>query len=158
MKEKDIIKMKEKDLLINQGSEKINAQIEKIESTLKPKPYQYKTNCRFGFCEDEKNYLNLKVLSVLDLLKCFAHVKGQYDNFHQTVTLISAKLTCELPEFTWCGYKMEDWADDITHLVQKSVYAKKMSDLKKYKETLETLYSQDKKDEMLINAILSKLD
>lgn len=152
--------MAEKDLVISGATAKIDAQIEKIEKELKPGAYQYKTNCRFVYFENETNGgINLKVLNTGNLLKVLAYIKEKNESYCQAVGLINAKIgDCALDEFTWCGYPFEDWLDDITYLIQKLVYNEKVNELKKYKQTLEPLYSQDKKDEILINDILGKLN
>jgi hypothetical protein len=163
LKFKKKMNLKEKDLVISGATEKIDAQIEKIEKELKSDKYRYKTNCRFFFFENEgvDNGTNIKVLNISGLLKALGYLNAQYENFSQAQALVSLNIGIEpqeFSEFTWCGYNFQDWLDDISYLIHKLFYTHKLNELKKYKEDLEFLYSKDKKDEILINDILSKLN
>lgn len=153
--------MEQKDLIISNATEKIENELERLEKELKPTDYIPKTNCRFSFNEKSNDSINIRTINdVSELVKIMAFIKRKYDDYNniKMVLNITVPGIKELPDFTWNGFSNLDWFDDITFFIRKIAYNKKVKELNDYKKTLEPLYSQDKKDQIIIESILSKLN
>lgn len=153
--------MEQKDLIISNATEKIENELERLEKELKPNGYIPKTNCRFSFNEKSNDSINIRTVNdASELVKIMAFIKRKFDDYNKIKSMLEMTVcgVNDLPEFTWNGFSNSDWFDDITFFIRKLIYNKKVKELTEYKKTLEPLYSQDKKDQIVIESILSKLN
>lgn len=154
--------MEQKDLVISDATNKINKELERLEKELKPSSYTPKTNCRFSYNDKllTGEGVNIRVINDnCELVKILSFIKRKQEDYVNTQTILTQTVPGinELPSFTWNGFTMSDWFDDIVFFIKKILYNQKVKDLNEYKKTLEPLYSQDKKDQITIESILSKL-
>ena len=59
-------------------------------------------------------------------------------------------------EILW-GYSYDEWKNDIIYLFKKKVYSESLSELKRKREKLSSLYSKELKDFLEIKQILNEL-
>lgn len=155
--------MEQKDLVIGGATDKINKELERLEKELKPSAYVPKTNCRFGYNDKLMTGEGINIRTIndnSDLVKILSYIKRKQEDYANTVTILVTTVPgiTELPSFTWNGFSMTEWFDDIVFFIKKIAYNQKVKELNEYKKTLEPLYSQDKKDQITIDSILNKLN
>lgn len=145
--------MENKDKVISLGSEQIDKKIEEVKKKYPyEENYKPKTNLRFSFDEDSDKAFNLRTIDDLGKLAkmtCFLNlISKEYESIQKQYDLVP---------FTWMGYSVEDWNDDIKYILCKLKQKTEINKLNKAKEQLVQMYSQSKKEENKINEILSSL-
>lgn len=152
----------EKDLIISTATEKIDAELVRIEKELKPSTYIPKTNCRFSYQDKASTNEGINIRTINDiseLIKMVAFVNRKSEDYENAVKIVAASIPdFKIVPFTWNGFSISDWQDDLMFFIRKILYTQKVKELTEYKKTLEPLYSQDKKDQILIESILSKIN
>lgn len=152
----------EKDLIISTATEKIDAELVRIEKELKPSTYIPKTNCRFSYQDKASTNEGINIRTINDiseLIKMVAFVNRKSEDYENAVKIVAASIPdFKIVPFTWNGFSISDWQDDLMFFIRKILYTQRVKELTEYKKTLEPLYSQDKKDQILIESILSKIN
>lgn len=152
----------EKDLIISTATEKIDAELVRIEKELKPSTYIPKTNCRFSYQDKASTNEGINIRTINDiseLIKMVAFVNRKSEDYENAVKIVAASIPdFKIVPFTWNGFSISDWQDDLMYFIRKILYTQRVKELTEYKKTLEPLYSQDKKDQILIESILSKIN
>lgn len=152
----------EKDLIISTATEKIDAELARIDKELKPSTYTPKTNCRFSYQDKDSTNEGINIRTINDiseLVKIIAFVNRKSEDYENASKIVAASIPdFKIVPFTWNGFSVSDWQDDLMYFIRKILYAQRVKELTEYKKALEPLYSQDKKDQMLIESILSKLN
>lgn len=152
----------EKDLVISTATEKIDAELVRIEKELKPSAYTPKTNCRFNYQDKTSTNegINIRTINnISELIKMVAFVNRKSEDYENATKIVAASIPdFKIVPFTWNGFSASDWQDDLMYFIKKIIYTQKVRELTEYKKTLEPLYSQDKKDQIVIESILSKLN
>lgn len=152
----------EKDLIISTATEKIDAELVRIEKELKPSTYIPKTNCRFSYQDKASTNEGINIRTINDiseLIKMVAFVNRKSEDYENAVKIVAASIPdFKIIPFTWNGFSISDWQDDLMFFIRKILYTQRVKELTEYKKTLEPLYSQDKKDQILIESILSKIN
>lgn len=159
----------EKDLIINDLLSKIDKKLQELENEYDSNSHTFKTNCRFSYDNlmTKGNYdktINIKTIrSIEDLIEIYAFINKKSSDFNDAYDKLSLKTPpifkdYEKPEFKWCEYTLSEWENDIEIMIRRIVYNDQIRKLTEYKKTLEPLYSQDKKDQIIISNILSKLN
>lgn len=157
-----IWKNMEKDLIISTATEKIDAELVRIEKELKPSTYIPKTNCRFSYQDKASTNEGINIRTINDiseLIKMVAFVNRKSEDYENAAKIVAASIPdFKIVPFTWNGFSISDWQDDLMFFIRKILYTQRVKELTEYKKTLEPLYSQDKKDQILIESILSKIN
>lgn len=139
----------EKDLIISTATDKIEKELARIEKELKPSAYTPKTEG-----------INIRIINdISELVKMIAFVNRKSEDYENATKIVAASIPdFKIVPFTWNGFSISDWQDDLMYFIRKILYTQRVKELTEYKKTLEPLYSQDKKDQILIESILSKLN
>lgn len=152
----------EKDLIISTATDKIEKELARIEKELKPSAYTPKTNCRFSYQDRTSTGegINIRIINdISELVKMIAFVNRKSEDYENATKIIAASIPdFKIVPFTWNGFSISDWQDDLMYFIRKILYTQRVKELTEYKKTLEALYSQDKKDQILIESILSKIN
>lgn len=152
----------EKDLIISTATDKIEKELARIEKELKPSTYIPKTNCRFSYQDKASTNEGINIRTINDiseLIKMVAFVNRKSEDYENAAKIVAASIPdFKIVPFTWNGFSISDWQDDLMFFIRKILYTQRVKELTEYKKTLEPLYSQDKKDQILIESILSKIN
>lgn len=149
--------MESKDLVISNALESIEEKKKTFENFKPEENYRYKTNCRFG---EKGNEVNIKTLSVDDLLKCYTEAKMFADtlqNIKESFAYVSLVYKDNYFNVRLYGYTPEDWMSDIEQQIKKECYTFAVDNLEIAALKLKKFYSKGKQDEIAINEILSNL-
>lgn len=152
--------MDNNDKLINDGlilvDEKINLYDKKLNSL--SEGFNLKTNCKFKFSENG-NVINLRTIeNISDYARILAFIKLMKKQYDDAVSeLLSYIQFANLEEFEYLGYSYDEWVNDIIYLFKKKVYSESLSELKRKRERLSSLYSKELKDFLEIKQILNGL-
>lgn len=127
----------------------------KAEITKLNKP-NYKTNCAFSFVEgNTSNVMNLHVeASVANLVKAIAFLYGRHSNYNKAV------IDCgiiDAPPFTWNGFTLEDWVEDMKTRIAKIQISTKQKQLDLLESRLNAVISPELRAEMELDAIAEEL-
>lgn len=152
----------EKDLVISTTTDKIEKELIRIEKELKPSAYTPKTNCRFSYQDriSTGESINIRIINdISELIKIFAFINRKSEDYVNATKIIASSIPdFKIVPFAWNGFSVSDWQDDLMYFMRKILYTQRVKELTEYKKTLEPLYSQDKKDQMVIESILSKIN
>lgn len=127
---------------------KLKQQIEKRKEKLLKitKVFTAKTSCMFITDYGTKHNLRVMNTKQLNELKVKLHM---YE--------ISAKdLGIDINDFSISGFTIEQWMHDIDCRLSEIEYRNMYDDLKKDEDLLDSLLSEDKKTELLLQEILEK--
>lgn len=137
-----------KDLVIKNQIEKIESALEKLENN-SDTTYKYKTNLKY-------NEQNLRtVQSVNDLCIIYGEIKSKQDQYYIGWSAIMGDESA--PDLKLYGYTVASWLEDIKNLAKSKMHIDMLNKLRQAKKKLESLYSQDAKDEIELNNIIKDL-
>lgn len=157
------------DELISNGSIKFNELIEIYERKLSnvKTDLKLRTNCKFSYTEGEKGpFIPLRLSNIRELVSVYSFLKEKEKSFSDAMQELnsvvgfitnSEKENATL-QFEWLGYSFDDWKNDLFILYLTKYYSSKLEQLKSSKERLESMYSDEKKNSIEINNILSTID
>ena len=138
----------EKDLVIKNQIEKIDSVLEHLENN-SDTSYKYKTNLKY-------NEQNLRtVQSVDDLCIIYGEIKSKQDQYYIGWNAIMEDES--IPDLKLYGYTVTSWLKDIKNLAKSKMHIDMLNKLRQAKKKLESLYSQDAKDEIELNNIINDL-
>jgi hypothetical protein len=127
----------------------VNRRKEEIAKLEKP---DWKTNRSFSFNEKDKNkeFSLVIIQDVSELLKVAGFLIEKESNFSAAGTYLKIE---DMPKFTWCGYKVDDWLSDIGILISKIQINSKRKKLEALEAKLESILSPEMKAQMLLEEI-----
>jgi len=116
----------------------------------------WKTNCSFSPTNGRQNdAINLHVTKdVQTLVSCAALLREQERAYNEAAT----DLSVDAPEFTWGGFPVSEWLDDIKTRINKTQIATKKSQLEKLETRLNAIISPELRRDMELEAIAAELD
>ena len=118
------------------------------------------TNCSFSYNENGGNAsfrraVNLHVESNIHNLICIASfLRDKLKSYNET----AAELGVEAPDFTWQGFSVNDWLEDIKLRINKVQIASKKKKLEALEERLNKIISPELRAEMELEAIQNELN
>lgn len=129
---------------------KRKAEIAKLERP------NYKTNCTFTYIEGNlTGLINIHVESdVKKLVSIAGFVLDQRESFRRAAEKLQID---RVPDFTWNGFSIEDWLNDIQTRINKIQISTKKKNLETLEERLNKIISPELRAEMELEAIAGEL-
>lgn len=114
------------------------------------------TNCSFSYIEGDLNRAaNIHVeASVKNLIGYAAHLTEKERAYNQAVTALGID---DAPKFTWDGFSVADWLEDIKTRINKIQIASKKKKLEVLESRLNAIISPELKAELELEAIAEEL-
>lgn len=124
------------------------------EDIAKAERPNWATNCSFSYNENGGNAVNLHVESNIRNLICIASfLRDKANSYKET----AAELGVEAPDFTWQGFSVKDWLEDVKLRINKVQIASKKKKLEALEERLNKIISPELRAEMELEAIQNEL-
>lgn len=124
------------------------AEIAKAE---KPK---WQTNCNFSYEEDSAKTI---VLHVERDIKTLVNIAAFLVKKEEAYMEVAADLGVEAPSFTWKGFSVVDWLEDVKMRINKIQIASKKAKFEALEERLNKIISPELRAEMELEAIANEL-
>ena len=137
-----------KDSIIKENLEKIERELEALEEKNVQK--KFKTNLNY---HDE----NLRVKPIQDLLITYGLIENQNEVYKKTANSLTPEFFKSNQDYVVDGFSSLDWLSDIKQLINTKMIVDRKNKLNLYKKKLESLYSQEAKDEIELNNIINDL-
>lgn len=126
------------------------AEISKVERP------NYITNCSFSYTEKMNDSINIHVESSVQKLICIvAFLRDKEKAYDEAANVLAV---ANVPEFTWGGYAVSDWTEDIKTRIGKIQIASKKKKLEVLKARLKAIVSPELNAQMELEAIENELD
>jgi hypothetical protein len=118
----------------------------------------YITNCAFNFIEGKfDGAINLHVETSIDkLIKIASYIIAKEKGYKEAAFMFG--LEKYIGNFTYNGYKCEDWIHDIKARIDKIMINEKQKSLDKLEERLNAIISPELKRQMELEAIANELE
>lgn len=124
----------------------------KKDEILKAERPNWLTNCTFGY-DDTSKRTNIQVTSDVGVLaNILAFLYGKSDNFEK-----ASKELGITAEFSWMGYTLDEWTEDLKTRVTKIQITKKKKELAIIEVKLDKLISPEMKAQMELDEITKEL-
>lgn len=132
----------------------VKKQKEEIASLERP---SYRTNCSFTFVEGvNTNAVNLHVeTDVRKLVDMAGFLKAREKAYLEMASWLGVEGTP--PTFTWSGYKVEEWFEDIKTRIAKVQISSKRKKLEALEERLNKIVSPELRAQLELEAIAGEL-
>jgi hypothetical protein len=116
----------------------------------------YITNCTFTYVEGRMNEaINIHVMSdVRELINIASFLRGREVLFAETASLLGVE---NPPKFTWQGFTVSDWLEDLKTRLAKIQVAAKQKKLEALEARLNLVISPELRAKMELEAIASEL-
>lgn len=115
----------------------------------------WRTNCAFAYQEGSANTQNLQVVSnIRDLINIAAFLMDRSKSYKEAATAIGVDVA---PEFTWSGFTLEDWIEDLKTRMSKIQVAARRKKLEACEERLNKIISPELRAELELAAITEEL-
>lgn len=137
-----------KDSIIKENLEKIEKELEALEEKNVQK--KFKTNLNY-------HGENLRVKSIQDLLITYGLIENQNEVYKKTANSLTPEFYKGNQDYVVDGFSSLDWLSDIKQLINTKMIVDRKNKLNMYKKKLESLYSQEAKDEIELNNIINDL-
>lgn len=137
-----------KDSIIKENLEKIEKELEALEEKNVQK--KFKTNLNY-------HGENLRVKSIQDLLVTYGLIENQNEIYKKTANSLTPEFYKSNQDYVVDGFSSLDWLSDIKQLINTKMIVDRKNKLNMYKKKLESLYSQEAKDEIELNNIINDL-
>lgn len=124
------------------------AEIAKAE---KPK---WQTNCNFSYKEGSPDVV---VLHVERSIKSLVDIAAFLVKREEAYLEVAASLGVEAPAFTWNGFSVADWMEDVKMRINKIQIASKKAKFEALEERLNKIISPELRAEMELEAIANEL-
>lgn len=112
------------------------------------------TNCSFSYTEGSSNITNIHVESNIKNLVCIASfLREKEASYKQTAELLGV----DAPEFTWSGFSVKDWLNDIKTRINKVQITSKKKKLELLEARLNAIISPELRAELELKAIEDEL-
>jgi hypothetical protein len=130
----------------------IRKQKEEIGKADRP---SWRTNCSFAFVEGASATINLQVNgNVRDLVAIGAFLLEKRRAYEEAAKLLGVESP---PPFTWSGFAVEDWLEDLRLRIGKIQIAGKRRKLEELEARLDKVISADLRAELELKAIADEL-
>lgn len=131
--------------------QQVKRQKEEIARAERP---NWTTNCSFSYTENSANAINIHVEANIRNLVCIASfLVDKEKNYKETAKLLGV----EAPDFTWQGFSVKDWLEDIKMRINKVQIASKKKKLELLETRLNAIISPELRAEMELEAIEAEL-
>lgn len=138
-----------KTLQLIQEVAKQKAEISKAEKSA------YSTNCSFSYTEKGSDAVNIHVESNIRNLICIAaFLKDKERSYKEAAEALSVS---DAPAFTWGGFSVKDWTEDLKTRITKIQIATKRKKLETLEARLNAIISPELRAEMELEAIANEL-
>lgn len=137
-----------KDSIIKENLEKIEKELEALEEKNVQK--KFKTNLNY-------HGENLRVKPIQDLLITYGLIENQNEIYKKTANSLTPEFYKNNQDYVVDGFSSLDWLSDIKQLINTKMIVDRKNKLNMYKKKLESLYSQEAKDEIELNNIINDL-
>lgn len=137
-----------KDSIIKENLEKIEKELEALEEKNVQK--KFKTNLNY-------HGENLRVKPIQDLLITYGLIENQNEIYKKTANSLTPEFYKSNQDYVVDGFSSLDWLSDIKQLINTKMIVDRKNKLNMYKKKLESLYSQEAKDEIELNNIINDL-
>lgn len=112
------------------------------------------TNRSFSYSENGGSAINLAVeANVQTLVSIAAYLKDKERAFKAT----AEELQVEVQPFTWQGFKVSDWVEDVKNRINKIQIGAKRTKLEALEARLNSIISPELKRQMELDAISEEL-
>lgn len=129
----------------------VNRQKEEIAKAEKP---QWKTNQNFPWVEGKPDVIVLHVeRNIKTLLEIAAFLVQKEESYMH----VAADLGVDAPPFTWNGFPVADWVEDVKMRINKVQIASKKAKLEALEERLGKIVSPELRAKMELEAIAAEL-
>ena len=130
----------------------VNQKKKEIEKIEKP---TFITNCSFGFMEDSgANRINLQMLNDL---KIFVSILAFLNEKENSFNIAKEELGLTKLEFTWLGFSVQSWKEDIQSRIAKIQVANKKKELEEFEKRLNAMISPEKRVQLELESIKKSL-
>lgn len=123
-------------------------------STAENPNYHSKTNMTFPWVEGRADVVNLRVENDIKILVKIAGTLIQQEAFYNNAIDL---LGTDCPKFSWAGYSVEDWIDDIKVRITKIQLKSKKQKLENLEKRLTAILSPELKTILELEAIAKEL-
>lgn len=137
-----------KDSIIKENLEKIEKELEALKEKNVQK--KFKTNLNY-------HGENLRVKPIQDLLITYGLIENQNEVYKKTANSLTPEFYKSNQDYVVDGFSSLDWLSDIKQLINTKMIVDRKNKLNMYKKKLESLYSQEAKDEIELNNIINDL-
>lgn len=115
----------------------------------------YRTNCTFGYEEKSSNTINLQTLTdVKTLIQIASFLQDREESYKKTVALLEVEAA---PDFTWSGFMVKEWLEDIKARINKVQIGTKKKQLEALEARAKLIISPELQREMELEAIANEL-
>lgn len=129
----------------------VNRQKKEISSAEKP---QYVTNCNFSYSENGSSITNIHVeINVGNLTRIIGFLMGMETNYYSA----AIELGVDPGPFTWQGFLVKDWTNDVRQRLNKVQVAAKRKKLEVLETRLNSIISPEMRAQMELEAITEEL-
>lgn len=135
----------------------IDVVAERKQEISKAEKPNWKTNCTFAFSEDAQPGQRYNIQTITDvsrLVGMLAFLMGQEENFKKA----AKALNVSTKNFTWLGYSVEDWKEDLDTRITKINISKKKKELEEIEARLDKLISPELRAQLELEAIKALLE
>jgi len=116
--------------------------------------HRWQTNCNFSYQEDSPNVIVLHVeKDIRTLINIAAFLVSKEEGYME----VSAALGVEAPPFTWKGFGVASWLEDVKMRINKIQIASKKAKLESLEDRLNKIISPELRAEMELEAIANEL-
>lgn len=129
----------------------VNRQKEEIAKAERP---QWKTNQNFSWVEGKPDVI---VLHVEKNIKTLVEIAAFLAQKEEAYMHVAADLGVEAPPFTWNGFSVADWLEDIKMRINKVQINSKRAKLEALEERLGKIVSPELRAQMELEAIAAEL-
>jgi hypothetical protein len=129
----------------------VNRQKAEISKAERP---NWITNCSFSYTENPSQAINIHVESNIRNLVCIAAFLQDRERSYADV---AKTMGVEAPNFTWGGFAVKDWLEDIKMRINKIQLASKKKKLEVLEARLNAIISPELRAEIELQAIADEL-
>lgn len=131
----------------------VNRQKKDIESAERP---NWITNSLFSYSENDSQAVNIKVEQNVRNLICYAAFLSEREKAYKETA--AALGVADPPAFTWSGYSVKDWHEDIKARINKVQLSAKKKKLELLESRLSAIISPELRAELELEAIQADLN
>jgi hypothetical protein len=115
----------------------------------------WRTNCSFSYTEGSSSTTNIQVeASIRNLINIAAFLMDRQRSYKDAITALGVDAA---PEFTWGGFSVADWLEDLKTRISKIDIAAKRKKLETLETRLNAIISPDLRAQLELEAIASEL-
>lgn len=131
--------------------QEVKKQKEEIAKAERP---NWVTNCSFSYTERPNDAINIHVEANIRNLICIAAFLRERERSYKEASEI---LGIDAPTFTWCGFNVNDWIEDLKTRINKIQIASKRKKLEALESRLNSIISPELRAKMELEEIASEL-